>query len=102
MKTIEKTVKYIRSKNAGPFWQTIDAFCYSPEDAKSIYDTFEKNRDWIAEVFNVKAEEILLFYLPHINVTKLSYPRRPIQGNKEERDMHGGQQYVTLLDLEVV
>lgn len=36
MNTIEKTVKYIRSKNAGPFWLTIDAFCNNVEDTKKV------------------------------------------------------------------
>jgi len=101
MKTIDNTVKYLRSKNAGPFWITFDAFCYSKEDAKLVYDAFERERAFIADTFNVTSDEIELFYLPAINVTKMSFPRRPIQGNRFERDMHGGQQYVTLLDIEV-
>ena len=36
MRTIENTVKYIRSKNAGPFWLTIDAFCNSVEDTEKV------------------------------------------------------------------
>ena len=34
-------------------------------------------------------------------VVKLGFPRRPIEGARDERDMYGGQQYVSLLDLEV-
>jgi hypothetical protein len=30
---------------------------------------------------------------------KISYPRRHAQGGALERDMHGGQQYVRLLDV---
>ena len=36
MNTIESTVKYIRSKNAGPFWLTIDAFCANVGDTERV------------------------------------------------------------------
>ena len=29
MATLGETVRYLRSKNAGPFWLTVDAFCCS-------------------------------------------------------------------------
>ena len=32
---------------------------------------------------------------------KISYPRTVPQGGSQERDMHEGQQYVRLLDLEL-
>ena len=101
MATIGQTVRYLRSKNAGPFWITFDAFCNSADDTKKIYKAFEREKAWIARTFNVSEEEIQLYLLNDIKVTKLSFPRRPVQGSRAERDMHGGQQYVTLLDIEV-
>lgn len=101
MTTVGNLAKYLRSKNAGPFWLTVDCFCNSIDDTKKIADAFAREKKWIASVFNVKEEEILVFNLPSIQVAKISFPRRPIQGNRFERDMHGGQQYVTLLDIEV-
>ncbi len=101
MATIESTVKYLRSKNAGPFWITIDAFCNSAEDTEKVAAAFEKNRQWIADTFRVKADDILIFSLKDITTAKISFPRVPVEGSRDERDMHGGQQYVTLLDLEV-
>lgn len=101
MATIEQTAKYLRSKNAGPFWLTIDAFCNSVEDTAKIAAAFERERAWIASVFQVHPDHIKIFNMPEIQVAKISLPRIPIQGSAEERDMHGGQQYVTLLDIEV-
>lgn len=101
MATIGQTAKYLRSKNAGPFWLTIDAFCNSILDAENIYKAFERERDFIAEVFHVPANHVKTFFLPDIQVVKVSVPRIPVEGSREERDMHGGQQYVTLLDIEV-
>lgn len=99
MNTIETTVKYIRSKNAGPFWLTIDAFCNNVEDTEKVVAAFERERRYIADVFHVEPEDLQIFCLKHIQVAKISLPRVPIEGSRDERDMHGGQQYVALLDI---
>lgn len=99
MNTIEKTVKYIRSKNAGPFWLTIDAFCNNEEDTKRVAAAFEREREFIAGSFHVKPEDLQIFCLNHIQVAKISLPRVPVEGSRDEMDMHGGQQYVTLLNI---
>ena len=99
MNTIESTVKYIRSKNAGPFWLTIDAFCNNVEDTERVAAAFENNRAKIAADFQVKSEDLQIYCLMNIFVAKISLPRVPIEGSRNERDMHGGQQYVSLLDI---
>lgn len=101
MNTIEGTVKYIRSKNAGPFWITVDAFCNNVEDTQRVAAAFEKNKDSIAGSFQVQPEDIQIYCLKHIQVAKISMPRVPVEGSRNERDMHGGQQYVSLLDIPV-
>lgn len=99
MNTIESTVKYIRSKNAGPFWLTIDAFCNNVEDTERVAAALENNRAKIAADFQVKSEDLQIYCLKNIFVAKISLPRVPIEGSRNERDMHGGQQYVSLLDI---
>ena len=99
MNTIESTVKYIRNKNAGPFWLTIDAFCNNVEDTERVAAAFENNRAKIAADFQVKSEDLQIYCLKNIFVAKISLPRVPIEGSRNERDMHGGQQYVSLLDI---
>ena len=99
MNTIESTVKYIRSKNAGPFWLNIDAFCNNVEDTERVAAAFENNRAKIAADFQVKSEDLQIYCLKNIFVAKISLPRVPIEGSRNERDMHGGQQYVSLLDI---
>lgn len=99
MNTIESTVKYIRSKNAGPFWLTIDAFCNNVKDTERVAAAFENNRAKIAADFQVKSEDLQIYCLKNIFVAKISLPRVPIEGSRNERDMHGGQQYVSLLDI---
>ena len=100
MRTIENTVKYIRSKNAGPFWLTIDAFCNSVEDTEKVAAAFEREKEFIATSYHVKPADLEIYCLKHIQVAKISLPRVPVEGSRDERDMHGGQQYVSLLDIE--
>ena len=99
MRTIEETVTYIRSKNAGPFSLTVDAFCKNVEDTKRIAAAFERERSFIAEAFQVKPEDLQIFCLKDIQVAKISFPRVPVEGSRNELDMHGGQQYVSLLKI---
>ena len=100
-KTVGSVARYLRSKNAGPFWITIDAFCTSAEDTRAIAAAFERERAHIAEMFSVAADDLLIYCLEDIMVAKVSLPRVPVEGSPDERDMHGGQAYVSLLDIEV-
>lgn len=73
----------IRSKNAGPFWITIDIFC----DA----DGYEAVTAIPTEVFAARlgASTLKRFDLSDLNVIKLSLPRPQVQGSARDRDMHG-------------
>ncbi|HXA43370.1 MAG TPA: DUF4387 domain-containing protein [Candidatus Solibacter sp.] len=95
--TLGAVARLIRSKNAGPFWTTIDIFFPSQEDYDSYHDEITPAR--IAAIYGVDAGTIKVFGLPRLLVTKLSFPRAVAQGGPFERDMHAGQQFVPLLSL---
>lgn len=80
-------VQKMRSKNAGPFWLTIDIFCGTTEAYAQVTDRFGPDR--VAAVFEVAVEEIKYFALPDLKVVKFSLPRPAVQGSIEDRDMHG-------------
>ncbi|WP_136635950.1 DUF4387 domain-containing protein [Pseudooceanicola onchidii] len=101
MTRLKDVARYVRSKNAGPFWVTIDVFF--PDD-----HTFEACRSLpalsarsIGAIYGREADEVKRFEVPSLRTIKLSFPRRSPQGAVEERDMHSGQSYVRLLDLEL-
>ncbi|GIT90018.1 hypothetical protein JANAI62_04990 [Jannaschia pagri] len=73
----------IRSKNAGPFWITIDIFC----DA----DGFEVIAGIPTDRFAARlgVTEVKRFDLPDLGVVKISLPRPQVQGSARDRDMHG-------------
>jgi hypothetical protein len=89
----------VRSKNAGPFWITVDLFFRDADSFARFGDHELLQAHSIAEIFGVDAAAIKRFRVPGLLVLKISYPRPVPQGGIWERDMHGGQQYVRLLDL---
>ncbi len=100
MATIGETAFYVRSKNAGPFWVTVDIFCGEKEAFEKLSASKNITKETVAEVYGVNSEEVKIFYIPNLNVIKISYPRVKPQGQKYERDMHAGQQYVQIAELE--
>ena len=99
MAKLSDVCRQVRSKNAGPFWITVDLFFVDDHafDRYSEVDALQPAS--LAALFGVDAALIKRFSVPHLAVLKASYPRPRPQGGAHERDMHGGQQYVRLLDL---
>lgn len=89
----------VRSKNAGPFWTTLEAFM-PDDDTYRIADRLI-TADLIADLYRVAPETIQIFRIPVLRVVKISFPRRLGQGSLHDRDMHAGQQHVPLAGLTV-
>ena len=101
MPKLREVCRHVRSKNAGPYWITVDLF-FANGDAFTRYANAPAiGASAIGKLLGVDGAQIKRFPIPDLNVIKLSYPRRHPQGGAVERDMHGGQQYVQLLDVEV-
>lgn len=101
MPKLREVCRHVRSKNAGPYWITIDLFFADREAFDRHADAPAIGAEAVGELLGVDGVQIRRFKVPDLNVVKLSYPRRQPQGGAVERDMHGGQQYVRLLDVEV-
>jgi hypothetical protein len=97
--TVGDVASLVRSKNAGPFWQTLDVFL--PDD--SAYEVVASapglTAETVAAAYRVDAEAVRIFRLPTIRVVKISFPRPTAQGGVDDRDMHAGQQHVPLARL---
>ena len=95
--TIGSQVKKIRSKNAGPFWITVDVFC----GVESVYIDMCKRLSVkrISALYQVPEASLQRFELPDLCVLKFSFPRSVVQGHRFDRDMHGAQLSVLLEEL---
>ena len=98
MSALGEKVSRIRSKNAGPFWITIDIFCGKKEVYKDVCMNLDNSK--IANLLRVKGQDLKRFDIEQLNVIKLSFPRKIPQGHILDRDMHGAQIAVLLSEME--
>lgn len=96
---VGQRVKKIRSKNAGPFWITVDIFCGD----NSVYTEMNQrlSSQLIADLYHVPADSLKRFEIPSLSVLKFSFPRSVVQGGRFDRDMHGAQMSVLLAELDL-
>lgn len=99
MTQIRDIVVKVRSKNAGPFWVTIDIFCGSEPAFDQIVKSLSTDR--VASLFRCEAKTIKRFDIPSLNVVKFSFPRPHIQGAVSDRDMHGAAWAPLLAELDL-
>lgn len=100
MVQIRDICRYVRSKNAGPFWVTIDLF-FTPENYLKYRDNAVLSPQLIGNAYGVDVALVKRIPVDSLCMIKLSYPRPTAQGGVLERDMHSGQQYAQLLDVEL-
>ncbi len=89
----------VRSKNAGPFWVTIDIFC----GTEAAFHRVESglSTEALAMVLGQPSQMLKRFAIPELNVVKISLPRPQVQGSRLDRDMHGAQWAVLLAEMEL-
>jgi Domain of unknown function (DUF4387) len=99
--TLGELAAQVRSKNAGPFWITIDVFFATANDYDRGAHSQLVDPQVLGPLYAAPPEQIKVFRLPDLNAIKVSLPRPTAQGSCQDRDMHAGQQYVPLLGLAV-
>jgi len=96
---LNELVTNVRSKNAGPFWVTIDVFCGSGTAYATLNNLLSTS--YIASIYQQPEAVVKRFELPELHVLKFSFPRPVVQGSRYDRDMHGAQYSVLLAELEL-
>ncbi|WP_205473062.1 DUF4387 domain-containing protein [Nocardioides sp. SYSU D00038] len=86
----------VRSKNAGPFWVTMELFMRDADGYRIVADESFLDERLIADLYRVDASTIRIYRIPSLNVVKISFPRPVSQGSLRDRDMHAGQHHVPL------
>ncbi len=101
MTALKDVARYVRSKNAGPFWVTVEIFCETAQDYEMIKSSPNLSPEKVSELYHVDPDKMKIFYLDDLYIIKYSFPRPQPQGHKYENDMHAGQQYIRLTDVEI-
>lgn len=98
MKIADQVLK-VRSKNAGPFWVTIDVFCGTPAAFTNL--TAALQTETVAALYGCPLQLVKRFEISSLNVIKFSIPRPVVQGSAADRDMHGAQWGILLEEAEL-
>ena len=99
MRKLTSLTKNIRSKNAGPFWITIDIFFKNKTNF--IYVSENLKNEKISNILQIDPFKLKRFDIKDLNVIKFSFPRVNIQGSRLDRDMHGAS-FSTLFEQIVI
>ncbi len=99
MPRLGEQVLKVRSKNAGPFWVTVDVFCGTSE----VFQVMQRRlrTATVAALFQQPSQLLKRFDIADLNVIKFSFPRPVVQGGRTDRDMHGAQWAILLAELEL-
>jgi len=101
MPKVSDVCRHVRSKNAGPFWITLDLSFRDRNEFDRHAGAAALQPEAIGALYGVAPSLVKHFPVPELLVLKISYARQEPQGGAIERDMHGGQQYIRLLDVEL-
>lgn len=99
MPKLRDEVLKIRSKNAGPFWLTVDIFCGAPEAYSRVQARLRTRQ--IADAFALNSNQLKRFDIEELMVIKFSLPRPAVQGSTDDRDMHGASYAALLGELDL-
>jgi hypothetical protein len=91
----------IRSKNAGPFMLTFDIMFADAAPYEHVKRTGVLTAETFATLYGVRSDQVRAFTCDQALAFKFSIPRPRVQGDFGDGDLHGGQQYAPLLDIEV-
>lgn len=101
MPKVKDVCRKVRSKNAGPFWVTIDLFFDGADNFERYAENPAIGPETIGTLYGTDPALVKRFPVPSLSMVKVSYPRTSPQGGVVERDLHCGQQFVRLLDVEL-
>ena len=101
MKTLGECAKLVRSKNAGPFWLTLDVMFDDRTTYEAVRDQNVITVALIQRLYGQPADHISVFAHDAALAIKVSLPRPQSSGSPLDTDVFGGQQYAPLLGLEV-
>ncbi len=101
MPALKDVAQYVRSKNAGPFWVTVDIFCADAAAYDRVRLAPSLSADAVAKLYGVSRETVAIFHDLALKVVKISFPRRVAQGSTRDVDSHAGQYFVPLLELPI-
>lgn len=91
----------VRSKNAGPFTLTFDVMFSNPDHYNRVKRSGALNAESVGLLYRCDTAKVRFFACDNILAFKFSIPRPLPSGELGDGDLHGGQQYAPLLNIEI-
>ena len=89
----------IRSKNAGPFWLTVDIFCGDAARFEEIRHRL--HTETVCARLQADPATVKRFDIESLAVIKFSVIRPAVQGSRFDCDMHGAQLAVLFAEMDI-
>ena len=101
MTRLEQLAKVIRSKNAGPYYLTLDVLFADRETYDRVVASEAITTHSMALLYALPEEEVQVFNHDAALAVKVTFVRRVPAGSVEDTDIYGAQQHVPLYSIEI-
>lgn len=98
---LHECTSLIRSKNAGPFSLTFDIMFSDEKLYRHVKKSGVLNVRALAKLLRCSENEIQFFECDNALAFKATIPRVLPAGDPADADLHGGQQFAPLMDIEI-
>ena len=98
---LDRLASLVRSKNAGPFQLTFDIMFIEADVYERVKSSKVLNASLIARLYDCALDSVQFFECDNALAFKATIPRRRVQGEFGDPDLHGGQQHVPLMAVEI-
>ncbi|ARP86559.1 DUF4387 domain-containing protein [Bordetella genomosp. 9] len=101
MVKLKHIAKACKSKNAGPFYITLDIMFDNAALFERVRETGVITAELIASLYGVDPKDVLFTEYPPALAWKATFARRIPSGAVGDTDIYGAQQHAPLLDIEI-
>ena len=101
MKKLYELTKMIRSKNAGPFMESIDILFADRATYDKVLATGALSAAAVASLYGIDETSVSQHNLPLANAVTFSFPRKHPSGDFLDDDLYGCQQHRPMVNLEI-
>jgi hypothetical protein len=101
MTKLYELARLIRSKNAGPFELTFDIMFEDEARYQRVANSGVFTKERMAALYRLDPKVVAIYHCDAARAIKISIPRPYVQGDLQDSDGHGGQQYAPLVEIEI-
>ncbi len=101
MASIASIAQVCKSKNAGPFFFTIDVVFEKKAMFERVRATGVLNAELFARLYQVELDQVQFTIYPAALAFKATVPRRIPAGDIGDSDVYGAQQHAPLLAIDI-